>query len=536
MRAPRACTAWLLALLVLLSTPAALAQERGHERFLRAESDPAALHALGDTLLNFTERALERTLDADDANASRRALLVRGLGDDLEVIAGLDEEEVESAGLLRPLVGPYSRVGDNLTVVVEGIADLRQRAPTTSTAGLARLVRADVLALHGDADAFDALGHDTARLRELLALLLGLVDELERRLPPVPAPGLFLLVEPADVPLGDPFVVRGVAFGADPAGLRVSLRLDGAPWAEVSTDASGGFRHAGAARLDERLGVHVVRADATLDGRNVSAEARYNVTKIPSRLALSVDRERVPANATLGFTGRLADHRGAPIAGSSAMLRIGDEPARSIAFRSDGAFALRHALGDLAPGRHRANLTYAGDARHEAAFAEIEWEVVDAGIVDAPREKEGSWLAPLAAAPPWLWWILLLLLVLGAEQAAALHLRRRPLRSPAASRRIETVVDRLAPLPKAPALDDPRVFVVMAYRDLLRRLLRDGVSVEALTPREVARACIARGGAPDAAWDVALAFEAARYSGEPMPERRVPSYLRSLARLLGAGP
>lgn len=539
--------------LLLLAAPAATAQQ-AHENFARATTDLDALAALGRTLLNTTEVAITFTVDDDDANATRRARLGSAITADLDTIAQLSD--VESASYLAPLVAPYTNIAENTSTLTRGFAairggDLPERLP---------LVRADVLGMYADADAFDALGHDTTRLRQLLDLLLGVLETIaqgiEVRTPGrVPTPPYMLLyAEPNETTLGSRVVFRGVVVPPPAGATEVRLALDGAPWANAPVGAQGAFRSAYDVPMDARLGLHRVEGETAAHGQLLRASATFVVERIPVLLTLEPERRTFRPDQEVVLRARLVDARG-PLADPVATLVVDGGAPTQVSFLADGAAVFRYAPRTFALGTHNATLTFAGDATHAPARATAEWVIALPGANEPPVEQERSlqelaraipligsalaWIVGwLARAWDWLPWLVAILLTLAAEVGARIYLARNPHafapETPAA-RRARAAIERLVPIPRALPPEDPRRIVLLAYRDVLLALAHDGVAIERLTHREIARVLAERGRDPDAIRLVTQTFETVRYAGEPPAPGVLARYLPSVLRLVRPG-
>lgn len=528
-------------LAVLLLAPLASAQgPPAHENFQRAATDVEALRGLGETLLNTTESALAHTLAADDVNASRRARLGEALTSDLALIAGASD--IESASYLAPLVHPYTSIAQNTTNLTRGF----MLARSAGDPRLVPLVRVQTLGMLGDADNFDALGFGTARLRELISLLLLDLDRIETLSPAPPRPFMVLVADPPRVTLGERVLVRGVMDPPPAEPVEVRLALDGAPWRTARVDANGAFAVAYDVPADARLGAHRVDAEARASGPTLRANTTFQVLRLTTLLTLAPERASYAPQDSVVLRARLLDGERQPIAGAQAVLQVDDEAPVNVTFRSDGSALLRFDAGSFALGPHEASLAYAGDATHDAASAETRWIVAvpQGGAPPRPGETGGGGgprpvepdapPAPPATDLAWLAWIGSLLLVLAAEEGARrLVAARWPASHAEAKRR--AVLERLAPMPRGVSPSDPEGIVILAYRDVLLALSHEGARVDRMTHLEVARALEARGRDPAAVKLVTETFERVRYARERVPSGTLGAYLPSVLRLTKPG-
>lgn len=535
-----------LALLALLLAPTALGQE-AHENFDRAATDVESLRALGATILNTTEAALAATLGADDANASRRARLLTALTADLPLIASASD--VESGAYLAPLVHPYTSIAQNATNLTRGFAQARG----VGDPRLVPLVRVQTQGMLGDADNFDALGFDTARLRELIDLLLLDLDRLESLRPAPPRPFMLLLADPGTVALGGSVVLRGIVTPAPLNATEVRLALDGAPWRTVRLDERGAFGVAYEVPADARLGAHRADAEARSDGVTLRANATFQVVRVGTLLTLAPERPSYAPNVSVVLRARLLDAAREPLSGAQARLQVDDQPPVNVTFRSDGSAFLRFEPDAFGRGPHEATMTYAGDDVHDPAIATATWTVAVPGSggtgsgtgtgtgggsggppVEEPEPTPGDGPGVPPPTASWLPWVLVLAGVLAVEELAR---RLVAARWPAAlaERRHRHAIERLAPLPRDLPATDPRRIVILAYRDVLLALAHEGVPIEHMTHREVAATLEAAGRDPESVRIVTDLFERVRYAAAPLPAGALGAYLPSVLRLTRRG-
>lgn len=536
--------------LALLLAPSATAQGIAHENFARTEADPEALQALGGTLLNFTERAFVATLAGDEANASRSTRLTLALTEDLALISQISE--IESAALIAPYVGPYSRLAKNASSVATRIAMLDEATPDEH-AQIALLARDDVVGMYADADAFETLGHDATRLRELLGLLLDLLDVLQPG-PRPDIPVLILSIEPERVPLGRDLVARVlVVMERPPQGAQLRFALDGAPWAVARTDANGGARVAQRMPLDARLGTHELAVSADVAGTTLETKRAFEVTRVPTRLVLTAAERVVPPERDVILRARLTEDTRAPIGSAPVQLQIDDGAPTTVTFLSDGSLALRLRAGELPEGRHEATLAYSGDERREPAFARARWEIgqprppgepggapstgeapEDLGPFPEPVDLPARVVRVTLQQPPVVLWPVLVVGVLLFELATArwVAMRTRSSPPPGAHAPPPEALPATHVAAPAPPARDARAVVLAGYRDLMLVLAREGVPIASMTHREIARELVRLGYDRDAIADITTVFENVRYASRPADRRAVQRFLPSLVRLL----
>jgi hypothetical protein len=200
-------------------------------------------------------------------------------------------------------------------------------------------------------------------------------------------------------------VLGGAGSAASPPGGAIQFTLDGAPvGAPVPLGADG-------AALPELpspgAGGHLVGAEYSGDARYLGAQglAAGIVTEALAEATLASSEESAPAGSPIRFRATLAAVPAGPTPGGAVQFLVDGEALGAPVTLEEGV-ARTPPLADLAVGKHRVEVEYAGDGNYRPALATLFQRIVAApsaaaggGPPAAPAPAAGGGAAPRCTAP-----------------------------------------------------------------------------------------------------------------------------------------
>ncbi len=565
-RSARVLLAGVLAALLAVSAPAWAAPH--HEDFRSATADYEALFLIGQRGLDASVRALAFALydnhTAGVKAASDTDLLVHAMGAVVK-----HRGPVPSAAILAPFYIVARDLDANASRTVEEWADLAG-ITVNPEPGLEQALRGihlldEILLLlsnlDANADAYEALDYNVDDLRWLIDQLGAKLEKVQitlrdvaKKLAADPAVNnrLFVFVDadPHEVPLGASITFRGGVFrGAEPmADATLRILLDGARFAEHSTNARGGFARTHAIAIDPaEVGSRTVSVEVSVDGETLTASDGFVVTRIPTSTTLTAERPIFGALEDAILLVRV--HPVPPPAPFT--VEVDGKAAASGVTGSGGLATLSFPPYSFDLGCHDAQASYPGSAVYAPSQSkEADCLFTMATTPPTPRggpadlslfeQLFGPILGLILEKLVMLLAVILLALLVFLAVSYVRSRRAIPLGgtlagistagvAPAVVAAIERRLAAVSPAPWSPLRQ-----VVRAYARLLLKLARTGVDPRPLTPREIARIMAARGYPRAPVDQVTGMFERALYADEPLDPDAVASFEGGVDRLGGA--